>query len=284
MIGSLCMLLAMAAFAVEDALVKAVAVVLPIGQVLILFGLIGAMVFALVAVVRSEQLFSRAVLSQPMRYRFLFEITGRLFYFLAVTLTSLSSATVILQATPIVVVAGAAILFGERVGLARWAAILLGLIGVFIVVKPGASSFSVLSLLAVIGMLGLAGRDLASRAAPASLTTAVLGFYGFLAVAVAGGLYSMWDAKSFLGLSVNAMILLLCAIAAGVIAYAALMMAMRTGEVSAVTPFRYSRMLFGIALGVLVFGEKLSNSMIVGSGLIMLAGLYILWPRQVVEL
>jgi drug/metabolite transporter (DMT)-like permease len=52
---------------------------------------------------------------------------------------------------------------------------------------------------------------------------------------------------------------------------------MRSGEVSAVTPFRYTRLLFGIALGVLVFGERLSLSMAVGSGLIVLSGLFILW-------
>jgi drug/metabolite transporter (DMT)-like permease len=54
------------------------------------------------------------------------------------------------------------------------------------------------------------------------------------------------------------------------------MKAMRTGEVSAVTPFRYTRLIFGIALGVFVFGEALSLPMIVGSGLIVISGLFIL--------
>ena len=51
----------------------------------------------------------------------------------------------------------------------------------------------------------------------------------------------------------------------------------RSGEVSAVTPFRYTRLVFGIALGIVVFGEQPSLSMIVGSGLIVLSGLFILW-------
>lgn len=67
------------------------------------------------------------------------------------------------------------------------------------------------------------------------------------------------------------------AVLAGICAYASLMKAMRTGEVSAVTPFRYSRLLFGIAFGVLLFGETLSPAMIVGSGLIVCSGLFILW-------
>ena len=63
----------------------------------------------------------------------------------------------------------------------------------------------------------------------------------------------------------------------GVIAYGCLMKAMRSGEVSAVAPFRYSRLLFGVGLGVLVFGEALTWPMIAGSSLIVLAGLFILW-------
>ena len=55
------------------------------------------------------------------------------------------------------------------------------------------------------------------------------------------------------------------------------MKAMRTGEVSAVTPFRYSRLLFGIALGVVIFGEMLTPAMLAGSALIVCSGLFILW-------
>ena len=55
------------------------------------------------------------------------------------------------------------------------------------------------------------------------------------------------------------------------------MKAMRTGEVSSVTPFRYSRLLFGIGLGVVMFGEELDQTMWMGSALIVASGLYILW-------
>lgn len=66
----------------------------------------------------------------------------------------------------------------------------------------------------------------------------------------------------------------------GVCAYSCLMKAMRSGEVSAVTPFRYTRLLFGIALGLLAFGEAMTLSMLAGSGLIVLSGLFILWRGQ----
>ncbi len=275
--GSLWMTAAMAAFAVEDSLIKGAAKTVPIGELLILFGLGGVLVFACVAMLNVERLYTPDVISRPMRIRVLFEITGRLFYGLAIALTPLSAATVILQATPIVVVASAAVVFGEKVGWRRWTAILIGLVGVVVIVQPGGDSFSALSILAVLGMIGFAGRDLASRAAPKTISTTLLGLYGFLAIVVAGAIYAVWRGEAFVMPDLRAMGFVLAASLTGAGAYACLMKAMRTGEVSAVTPFRYTRLIFGIALGVFVFGEALSLPMIVGSGLIVISGLFILW-------
>ncbi|WP_405401905.1 DMT family transporter [Paracoccus sp. Ld10] len=279
--GAAWMIIAMAAFAVEDALVKAVADLLPAGQVMVLFGLGGATIFAAVARAQGDALMTPDVLSRAMRVRVLFEITGRLFYVVALALIPLSTATVILQATPLVVVACAALIFGERVGWRRWTAIVLGLMGVLIILRPGTDGFSALSLLAVVGMLGFAGRDLASRAAPRSLSTAILGLYGFLALVVAGLLFSLWQGQGFVVPDARAALLLSGTVLIGIGAYSSLMKAMRTGDVSAVTPFRYTRLLFGTALGIALFGETLTPGMLVGSGLIVLSGLFILWRGKV---
>lgn len=277
LIGSLWMVVSMAAFAAEDTFVKVAADALPVGQILILFGLGGALVFAGLARYKGNPLFVADVVSPPMLVRVVFEITGRLFYVLAISLTALSATTVILQATPLVVVAGAALLFGERVGWRRWAAILVGLVGVVVIIQPGTNSFSALSILALVGMIGFAGRDLASRAAPASLSTNVLGVYGFLSVVAAGVIVAAWQGVAFVPPTADVSLFLLCAVLAGAVGYAGLMKAMRTGEVSAVTPFRYTRLLFGVALGVAIFGEQVSLSLLVGTCLIVLSGLFILW-------
>ena len=266
----------MAGFAVEDALLKSAALTLPVGEILILFGLGGTAVFAALATARGERLFTPDVLSTPMRVRAVFEVTGRLFYTLAIATIPLSAATVILQATPLVVVAGAALVFGERVGWRRWTAILVGLSGVVLIVRPGTEGFSALSILAILGMLGFAGRDLASRAAPASLGTAVLGVYGFLAVIVAGAAFSAWDGAAFVRPGGPAALALSAAVLTGVAAYGCLMNAMRTGEVSAVTPFRYSRIVFGLAIGIAVFGERPDLLTYAGAGLIAVAGVFTL--------
>lgn len=280
LIGSLWMVAAMAGFAVEDSFLKAASAQLSVSQVLIIFGVLGMVFFATLAQVQGAKLFVAETRVRAMQIRMAFEIFGRLFFVLAIAYAPLSSATVILQATPLVVVAGAALVFGERVGLMRLIAILVGFAGVLVVLQPGAESFSWSAGLAVLGMLGFAGRDLASRAAPKSLSTPVLGVYGYLAILVAGILYSFWEKPEFLVPNSTTALALVGATLVGAFSYVSLMNAMRTGEVSAVAPFRYSRLLFGIGIGVLWFGETLTSTMMLGSGLIVCAGLFLLWSGR----
>jgi drug/metabolite transporter (DMT)-like permease len=271
------MIVSMGAFAIEDAFVKVATKTLPIGEVLILFGLGGMFIYMGLLRLNREPLLIPDVLSRPMLIRVVFEVTGRLFYVLAIALISLSVATVILQATPLVVVAGAVLVFGEKVGWRRWLAIIMGLLGVIVIVQPGTEGFSELSLLAIIGMIGFAGRDLASRAAPSTIGTSLLGLYGFLSVVVSGVLYFIWADTPFVIPESEASLALLGGIIFGVLAYSCLMKAMRTGEVSAVTPFRYIRLLFGVALGLLLFDEVLTPTILFGSTLIVMTGLFITW-------
>lgn len=276
-IGSLWMVAAMAAFALEDAFVKQAAKQLPVSEILVLFGIGGTIAFFGLATATREKVLNRDVFSKVMQVRFAFELVGRLFYVLALALTPLSSTTAILQATPIFVVLGASLFFGETVGWRRWTAIFIGLVGVLIVLRPTSDSFSLLSILAVIGMLGFSGRDLASRAAPATLSTNILGFYGFLTIIIAGLVYGLWDRSAFLVPGTTALIALGSAVFCGVFAYSALMKAMRTGEIATVTPFRYSRLLFGVLLGTVWFNEKIDTQMLVGCAVIVGSGLFILW-------
>lgn len=275
--GILWMVAAMATFAVEDGLIKRAARELPLGEVIILFGLGGSLVFGLLARRAGDLLFHPAALSRPMLVRVLFELGGRLFYFLALALTPLSTTTAILQATPVLVVLGANIFFHEQIGWRRWLAVIAGLVGVLVVLRPSSSDFSVLSLLAVAGMAGFAGRDLASRAAPASLGTRHLGLYGFLTIVAAGVLYALWDGRAFAWPAPLTAACLAAAVPVGAFAYTALMKAMRTGDIATVTPFRYSRLLFGIGLGVLWFNERVDAGMVLGCAIIVMAGLLIAW-------
>ena len=274
------MIASMAAFAIEDAFLKTVTKQLPVGQVLMMFGAAGLCVFALMARRAGASIFQAQVLTQNMLFRAVFEFFGRLFYVLAIALTPMSSATAILQSAPLFVVLGARIFLREKVDAKTWIAIFLGLFGVLIILRPSAADFSWLSLLALIGTLGFVGRDLFSRTAPSSLTKEVLGFYGFTTMMIAGACFAVWDGKPFVSLQAQQFLMLAAALLAGVFAYTALMTAMRTGSIGAVTPYRYSRLLFGISIGVIVFGEQLDAPMLLGCAIVIGAGLFIGWQNQ----
>ena len=274
------MIASMAAFAIEDAFLKTVTKQLPVGQVLMMFGAAGLCVFALMAKRAGASIFQAQVLTKNMLFRAVFEFFGRLFYVLAIALTPMSSATAILQSAPLFVVLGARIFMREKVDAKTWIAIFLGLFGVLIILRPSAADFSLLSLLALIGTLGFVGRDLFSRTAPSSLTKEVLGFYGFTTMMIAGACYAVWDGKPFVSLQAQQFLMLAAALLAGVFAYTALMTAMRTGSIGAVTPYRYSRLLFGISIGVIVFGEQLDAPMLLGCAIVIGAGLFIGWQNQ----
>lgn len=273
--GSLWMVAAMAGFAVEDMFLKAATAHIPVGQALLIFGLTGVAFFAILTRRAGETLLHPALLSRPLLIRSSFEVAGRLFYSLAIALTPLSTASAILQATPLVVVAGAALLFGEKVGWRRWTAITVGFLGVLLILRPGVEGFTLLSLVTVAGMAGFAGRDLATRAAPPALSNRQLGMIGMAMLALAGVVILAVTGGAKIP-DPTALALTAAMTACGIFAYNALTIAMRSGEVSVVTPFRYTRLVFAMILGILVFHERPDALTLAGSALIVASGLYTL--------
>lgn len=279
--GSLFMVLAMLAFTLEDVFIKAAAAHIPLGQVMVTFGLGGLLAFVAMALLRGEVILHPQAFGRAMTWRALFEITGRVCYTVAIALTPLSSASAILQATPLVVAAGAVMVFRETVGWRQWAAIGAGFVGVLLILRPGLDAFEPLSLFAVLGMIGFAGRDLATRAAPKSMTTAQLGVYGFIMLSIAGGI--VWSYQGGVApLGGGGMVLTGPAILFGVAAYMCLTMAMRTGQIAVIAPFRYTRLVFAMILAVAVFGERPDALTLIGSLIIVASGLYtVLQSRRV---
>jgi drug/metabolite transporter (DMT)-like permease len=151
----------------------------------------------------------------------------------------------------------------------------VGFAGVLIILRPGLEGFTPLSLLAVAGMLGFAGRDLATRAAPPVLSNLQLGVYGFAMMVPTGAVLLALSGGAVLP-EPAALRDLAAATVIGVAAYYALTAAMRTGDVSVVTPFRYTRLVFALVLGVLVFAERPDAATLAGSAVIVASGLYTL--------
>lgn len=273
--GAAFMAASMAGFAVEDFFLKSAAKHMPIGQVTLLVGLSGVIVFSLMALRMGERPVPAAFLHPALLIRSVFEVAGRLFYSLAIALTPLSTTSAILQATPLLVVACAALLFGEKVGWRRWSAVVVGFVGVLIILRPGLDGFSVLSLLALAGMAGFAGRDLATRAAPKVLSNRQLGVAGFVMLALSGAITLSFSGGAVMPKPEGWGYVMLTAVFA-IFGYHALTSAMRTGEISFVTPFRYTRLVFALILAVLFLDEHPDSYTLIGSALIVGSGLYAL--------
>jgi drug/metabolite transporter (DMT)-like permease len=276
--GATLMVLAMFGFAIEDMLIKQMAAGLPVGQVVTIIGAGGAIIFGFIAKSYGEGLWSADTLHPALSIRNVCEIFGTLGFVAAIALTPISTASAILQATPLVVTLGAAMFLGETVGWRRWMAIMIGLFGVLLIIRPGMDAFDAKSLLAVLGVVGLAGRDLATRRIPKTISSRIVAFNAFvisiftgmilLAFGVTGSSWTIPDTiDSFR---------LVAAIFVGVAAYYAIVAATRIGDMSIIAPFRYSRLVFALIIGVLAFDESPDTLTLVGAGIIVASGIYTL--------
>lgn len=277
--GILLMSAAMAGFAVEDALIKAASVTVPAGQVIFLIALAGMTGFALWARATGARLWQPGAFAAPVVGRTLAEMVGTFGIVTALALAPLSTVTAIIQAAPIVVVAAAALLLREQVGWRRWSAVGTGFLGVLLILRPGAAGFDPDALWAVMGVAGLAARDICARRMDPALPTSVVGSWGYAGVLIlsvamtAGAGGPVWPA-------LPAALCIAGAAAIGLVAYWAIIEATRAGDVSIIAPFRYSRLIFGVGLGVVAFGERLDGAMLAGALLVIGSGLYTLYRER----
>lgn len=271
--GGALMVLAMAGFAVEDMFVKLLSAQMPAGQILIMLGVAGTLVFALLAALQGKSAFSRVAFSRAVLLRNLGELIAAASFVTAIALTTLSSVSAIIQATPLAVTLGAAVFMQAEVGWRRWGAILVGFAGVLMIVRPGFEGFEPASLFAVVAVAGLALRDLATRLIPNTVSSMQLSSYAF-AMFTPGGVVMLALSGGAVVPSPLNWAYLGGALVFGVLGYYAIVGAMRIGEVAAVTPFRYSRLIFAMCIGIVILGERPDLWTFAGAGVIILSGLY----------
>lgn len=275
--GALFMTLAMAAFAAEDAFIKGLADAWPPGQIVLALGFGGTAVFAVICLAQGRVPLPREALSPPMLIRSAFEGVGTFAFVTALGLIPLALASAILQATPLLVTWGAALFLGQAVGWRRLTAILVGLAGVLIILRPGTDSFEPAALLAVLATLCLAGRDVAIRRVSARVSGPQIAFFSFLSLMPTGALILAFDPTPLGPLDRTTLFAFAGAMALGTLAYSLIVEATRIGEVAVTTPFRYTRLIFAMVLGLLFFGERPDTTTLIGAAIVIASGLYTLW-------
>ena len=278
--GSLFMILAMALFAVEDMLIKQMSAQISIGQIFIILGAGGALSFIALAHLQRMPLWTPMLWHPALLARTAAEVIGSIGFVTALSRTDISTASAVIQSVPLIVTLGAALFLGEAVGWRRWTAIAVGFVGVLLIIRPGLDGFEPAGLFALLGAFGLAVRDLLTRLAPPKASSAhfsVLAFVAFIPTGL-GLMFAGGDGLVTPDALNTARIA--CAIVIGVIAYIAIITATRTGDVATVAPFRYSRIVFALIIGTIVFGERPDVWMLIGTLIVVGSGLYTLWRES----
>ncbi len=277
--GVVCMILAMGAFAIADALVKVSATFLSPAQTVFLLIAGGLIFFIALALILGEPLHDRRMFAPMLLLRYLSEIVGLVGMVMAVINVPLTIVGAVTQATPLLVAAGAVLLFGETVGWRRWAAIFLGFFGVLLVIQPSAEGFDIAILWAVLSLIGLSVRDLTTRMTPPGMSNTSLAAFTMLAATPFIAAWVLATGKPLIPVGANWLIILPM-ISLGSVGYLLLTISIRSADVSVVAPFRYSRILFLLALGVLIFDERPNTLMLTGAALIIVSGVYLLLRQE----
>jgi drug/metabolite transporter (DMT)-like permease len=272
--AALLMVGSMAFFAVEDLFLKRSAEALPPGQVLALTGAAGACVFWALAARKRQPVLSMEALRGMALVRTLAEAGAAMLYIVALALAPLTMTSALLQASPLVVVAGAALFLGETVGWRRWVSILVGFLGVLVILKPWDAAFDPTGLLTVACVVVLAARDLATRVMPARIGTFQVATWAYLGLVPSGAMLMAGMGQSFVVPTPGQWAGLGGALVSGLFGYYAVVAAMRLGEVSVVAPFRYTRLVFAMAIAMVFLGERPETSTLGGAALVVGSGLY----------
>ena len=267
------MMMSMACFAVEDTFIKLLSARLPATQILFSIGFGGALFTLVLAIVLNVNLADKILLNKHVISRTIADLFGALSFTSAMVLIPMSLLASILQATPLFVTLGAAILLGEKVGWRRWSAIFIGFLGVIIILQPGYGSFQLASLLGLAAVLCLALRDVVTRDMATEIPTLTVTFYACLAMGSAGFIAYPFFGPPIMPTTYEA-IILICAAIIGLTGYFLLVLATRKGDVSVIAPFRYSRLLFSLGLASLILGEKLTLPILLGGLLVVSSGIY----------
>ena len=278
--GALLMTVSMGAFAVEDAFIKMISATLPTGQIIMVIGAGGTLILLLWQLLRGQKLWTRAYLDPLVLLRSSFEVLGTLFFVNALATIPLTTASAVIQATPLVVAMGAAMFLGQNVGWRRWLAIGIGFIGVLIVLRPGTDSFTPLTLLAVGGMLGLAARDITTRAVTVDITGVQLSIHALICLIFAGWALMPLQGGAFVIPNLTVALLLIGCVAIGLIAYLLIIAATRIGNAAVISSFRYARMPFAILVAGITFAEVPDLPTIIGVTIIISAGIFTLWRES----
>ncbi len=272
----------MAAFTVNDTLVKSAGQDLPLFQLIAMRGAVATiLVYLLARNLGALHLnFSRHD-KWLVACRCLSELLATFFFLTALMHMPLANVTAVLQVLPLTVTLGAAVFFGETVGWRRILAICLGFAGMLLIVRPGPEGFSIYSIYALLAVASVTVRDLVTRRMSPEVPTMIVTLATSLVITLTAAGVSAFE--GWVPVSRTAGVMVGSAAVFVLMGYLFSVMVMRVGEVGFIAPFRYSSLLWALGLGWIVFGDWPDSVTLIGAALVVGAGLFTLFRQRAVQ-
>lgn len=262
-------------FLINDTALKLASGDMPLTQMLFLRAMFAVpiLVIALFAT-GTHRRFRTLSLSWPLFWRTFGEILAAYSFLMALFHIPIANANTIAQVVPLAITAAGAIFLGERVGWRRWAAIVVGFIGVLIVIRPGFEGFDAYSLLVLGSVVGVTIRDMATRAIRQDTPALFISIVTGVAVGISGPIFALVLGDSWSMPSTNVALLIFVSAVFLCGGYITSVFAMRHGDISVIAPFRYTVIVFAIIIGFVIWREVPDTWMIVGTLIIAATGVY----------
>jgi drug/metabolite transporter (DMT)-like permease len=273
--GILAILAGSAAFVINDAIVKHLTAELASGEIIVVRGTL-ATVLLVACTFAFGAARPLAVLATPMMaVRLAAAGAATVFIVLSLRHTPLATVNTVLQVTPLLVTAGAAILYRERVGLPRWVAALTGFAGVLLIVQPGNAQLGAAAFIVLTALAFTTTRDLTTRGLERGIPSMFVAAASTAAMTVGGLLLVPFDSPWTMPTS-QAWALMGVSAVCQLFANTFVIYALRTGEIAVVAPFRYVAAPLSILIGYWWWGDIPDALAWAGIGLVIAAGLYTL--------
>lgn len=283
--GAFFMVMAMLFFTLNDTVMKMAMSDIGVFQAVLIRGVVATCLISSYALMRSGPeligAWRETCRDKGVILRTAGEVFATVFFLIALFHMPIANASAILQSLPLLVTLAAAVFFKEKVGWRRYSAIIIGMIGVLIIIRPGADGFNAYSIYVLIAALFVVLRDLATRRISPKISTLLIAIITSVSVTVMGAVVTVFqpwqsvDLLTFTQLAASAALLLL--------AYMASIQTMRLGEVSFTSPFRYTSLIWAIMLGYFAFGDIPDTPMIVGSIIVIATGLFTFYRERKLE-
>lgn len=272
--GAAWMLLGASCIAIVDAMAKYLSP--QIHGVQVVWGYVGASLIILLAVMlgRGESLVSLARTRRPLLQvaRAMLLVCSLSALFVSLRYLPLAVATSVSFTAPLMIAALSGPMLGERVGAARWVAVLVGMVGATLVVRPGTDVFQWAALLTILGAFFFALFNIATRMLGGTDRPLTTVLYTFV---VSTALVSVAMPVVWVTPSTSQWLLFAVSGLLGFVAHFSMARSMVLADASAVAPLHYVRLVWAIGIGLLVFNHVPDAWTLAGGGLIVASGIYV---------